>query len=79
MRKVEIGVEDLFGLIHAAEDVGCGEYIPDLIKLAGGISNEDIEEYANSFLTDEYKAKGYTEEDYEDAKDKLTEYQNRYK
>lgn len=75
-RTVEVNVGELYSLIHSAEDFGFSEVVPDFIQMLNlkDVDVErEIEEYAQWFLTGEAEKQGYTDEDYENAIEYLTE------
>lgn len=72
---------DILELIFSAEDFG---YANDVLFasfakwLDNKLSDEDIEEYGKTFLTQEAKDDGYTEEDYDNAISTLKKFRSDY-
>jgi hypothetical protein len=80
MRTIAANLEDLLSLIHCAEDYGYNRSvfygsIGDIVEY---VTDDEIEEYAQTFLTQEARSQGYNEEDYDSAIDTLTEWRDRY-
>ncbi len=82
MRKeVTVQLDDILGLIACAEDYGYG-----FSTFYGGmadflnrkLTDEEINNYASWFLSDEAKSKNYAQEDFDTAIKRLTEFRNRY-
>ncbi len=78
---VSVSLDNILGLVFSAEDYGHGgevfyDTMANMLKYK--LSDEEIEAYAKGFLTEDAKAKGYTEEDYENAKHELTTFRDRY-
>ena len=71
MRKIEVDLGKLFELIHSAEDFGWYNIVPDVAEICGEVTQADIEEYAQQFLTPEMQEKGYGEADYNTAVETL--------
>jgi len=75
--KLEVSLYDILDLINSAEDYG---FYDDVLMstfaewIGGKLSDEDIEEYAQTYLTEEAKSEGYSKDDYEYAIDKLKEF-----
>lgn len=80
MREITIPLNELLDLTFAAEDHGYdGEIFYSFIfNHISPLIDEEIEEFANMFLTKEMKDKGYSEEDYEDVKEILLELRRQY-
>jgi hypothetical protein len=82
MRKtVTVEVDDVLSLVACASTYG---YADDVFfdGMAGMLdrqcSDEEIEAYAQSFLSDEMKAQGFGEDDAADARSAVTEWRDRY-
>ena len=80
MRKIEVDLESILDLINCAEDFGFAKtaFFSKMADLTGYVSDNEIHEYANDYLTDEMKAHGYTREDYNKAIETLTEWRDKY-
>ena len=79
-RILEIKLDDILELICCADDYG---YRNDVLfeafsLLLTTLSDEEIENYASTFLSDESKKDGFSEEDYESSKKILLEFRNEY-
>ncbi len=75
-------VEGILNLIAAAETYG---YYDDILMgwlardiLKGNLTEEDIEHHCRWYLSEEAIEDGYTEEDYEDVKETLIFFKNKY-
>lgn len=79
-RQITTDLFEVLDILYAAEDYGYAKsvLISFLFKLVGKISEEEIEAFAQTFLTEEMRKKGYGEEDYEIIKERLTNYANHY-
>jgi hypothetical protein len=76
-----IDQDDILSLIATADDYGHHNSVcmGALVEWAWPITDEDIERYASDFLTDEMKAQGYGQDDYDSVKERLEEARTRYK
>lgn len=81
MRELTTTLDNILDLINCAEDYG---FYDDVLLCAFAnlmkyqLSDEEIENYAKIFLTPEYTKKGYSEEDYEAAIERLKEFKTTY-
>jgi len=75
---VTIPRKEILGLISCAEDYGYTTLLPDFFKWLDSVSDEEIENYAKWFKSEEAQKKGYGEEDYETSKERLIEYRKKY-
>jgi GNAT superfamily N-acetyltransferase len=78
---VEIPLFDILDLIACAEDYGhTNQIIMSTFAewLGHVLSDEDIEDYAQGYLTEEMRAKGYSEEDYEALKTQLVAWREKW-
>lgn len=80
MRKIEIDLHELLDIVIAAEDYGYSDdsllsWFGDFI---GELTDNEIEQFASWFKSDEAKKQRYTEEDYEDVKNKLKLFRDKY-
>lgn len=71
MRKIELELDEILELIAVADDYGFGDLKPDFARWIGSLSDIEIEDHASRFLSPEYAEKGYTEEDYDNVKERL--------
>lgn len=77
MRDVTVNLEELLSLIHCAEDYKSVFYSA-IAGMAVYVTDEEIEAYGQTFLTEEARSQGYSEEDYESAIDTVTEWRDKY-
>jgi len=80
MRNLSINLDDVLDLVVAAESYGYGDSV--FYSTAFGwtkpLTDAEIEEFAASFLRPEHRAAGYTEEDRDNARERLRELRARY-
>jgi hypothetical protein len=78
---VSVEVPDILSLIHCAQDYGHGNNI-FMDAMAGmldrRLDDEEIRAYADNFMAPEMIAKGYGEEDRDNALETLREFKLRY-
>lgn len=80
-KTVQVEVSNILSLVHCAEDYGHGNgvFMEAMANFLGyACSDAEIEAYAAGYLTPESRVTGYSEEDYESAKERLTEWRDRY-
>jgi len=79
-RFVTIPLEELLDLLSCADDYGFdGDIFYDFVfSYINPLTEEEIEEFAQTFLTEEAKNRGYGEEDYHNIKNKLMELKEAY-
>lgn len=79
--RVNVDLDDLLSLIACADDYGYGNpVLMDAFRSwSTPITDEEIEAYAASFLTDEQRARGYGEEDADEARTRLRDFRARFK
>lgn len=81
MRYLSIPISEILSMVSCAEGYG---FEDDVLfdGFAGWVgrtvTDEEIEAYAADFLTPESRAKGYSEEDYEGCKERLTAWRDKY-
>lgn len=81
MRKLEIEIDEVLSLVSCAQDYGFANALlfgAFASWCSGKVSDDEIENYAADFMTPESIAKGFSEEDYDDIKERLTEWRDRY-
>lgn len=79
-REVTTDLENILSLINCASSYGFGRdvFYSGMFGIIKPVNEQEIQDYASTFLTSEMRSKGYTEEDYESAIEELTELNNRY-
>lgn len=79
-RKCYVRLSEILELVYCANDYGHGNEVlmSSLAQITGWVSDDEIAEYAASFLTDEAKEQGYTGEDSEEAVKALMEWRRIY-
>ncbi|MNY55922.1 hypothetical protein D3C86_1919390 [compost metagenome] len=50
-----------------------------LFDFAGDVSDEEIKEFSDRFLTPEMRSKGYGEEDQEQTSERITRWRNKHR
>ena len=80
MRPISIDLADLLDIVNCAEAYGHGNdvLLATLAEWAGPVSDAEIAEYADRYLTPDAVAKGYTAEDRREAAAWLTAWCDRY-
>ena len=80
MRQLNIDLEEILDVITEQESIGSGrsELYTSLFNLIKPLTDEEIEEYASKYLTDEAKAEGCKREDYEMTIATLEELRDEY-
>jgi hypothetical protein len=80
MRKIEIKLSDLLGVVESAEGYGFGDdvFYTHMACWAGNVSDEEIAEYANYYLTEEAEDRGYGREDYDNSIRVLKDWRDKY-
>ena len=79
-RKIETDLFNILNLINASGDYGFGHpiFIISMFDLIKPVTEEDITAFASIYLTPGYTAKGYGQEDFEEAINTLTELNKKY-
>ncbi|MFA5026048.1 MAG: hypothetical protein WC503_06085 [Candidatus Shapirobacteria bacterium] len=80
MRPITIPLEELLDLLSCAEDYGFDDdiFYNFVFSYINPLTDEEIEEFAQTFLTEAAIRKGYGEEDYQNIKYKLTKLKETY-
>jgi hypothetical protein len=80
VRTLNIDLFDILNLVHAAEDFGYARSVlfGAFADMTSFVSDNEIIEYAESFLTEEAQIEGYTEEDHASAIEAITCWRNTY-
>jgi hypothetical protein len=80
MRHITIQLPDLLDLVNAADGGGFGRpmLLSALADWAGVVTDAEIAEYADDFLSPELRARGYSGDDRDHAIEGLTEWRDRY-
>lgn len=77
MREIKTGVDNILSLISCAEDFGFKSNIlfdAFRVMLNDRLTGEEIETFARELEAED----GYSKEDYEQVKETLTEFKNKY-
>lgn len=75
MRSIEVPLVEILGIINNARD----DVLPMVFgELAKSVTDAEIKEYADHFLSPVMQQQGYTEVDRDSAVKKLTAWRNRY-
>ncbi len=79
-RIVQTDLFNLLSLISCSWDYGFADdiFFDAMSKITGNVTNEEIEEFAKTFLTDEMKKQGYGDEDFEVIKRTLVLWKQTY-
>lgn len=80
IRSITIGLDDVLSLVCCAEDYGFNDDVLmyTFAKWVGTLTNEDMETFLHEeFLSDEAAACGYGQEDYDEGKERMIEFQKR--
>ena len=80
-REIKTDLYNILDLIAVSADYGFDRSIlmDGLFEMIGyNLTQEEIEGYSSLYLTEEYKSKGYTEDDYNSIKEILTEKAKKY-
>jgi len=79
-RKIETDLETILDLVNCAEDYGFRDDVLFTVfrDMTGWVTDEEIKAYADRFLTPEFRAQRYSEEDAESSTLRLTEWRDRY-
>ncbi len=80
MRKLTCDLSDILDLVHCSSDYGFDKatFFEAMADMTGYVSNEEIQEFADMYLTPENRAHGYCEEDQENALETLTKWRDNY-
>ena len=80
MREVQVPLNDILEIVNCAYSYGFGRDILlyTLAEWAGDVTDKEIKDYAEWFISKEAKDKGYTPEDYDEAIEILSEWRARY-
>jgi len=80
MRKIEIDLRDILDLVNCAHDYGFSDNVlmSSFAEFTGPVSEAEIEEFARYFLTPAARREGYGQEDVGQAKERLTEWADKY-
>jgi len=79
-RNVTIPLSELLSIVSCADDYGHnnGVLMDAVAKWSGWVTDKEIEEYADWFVTPEAYKQGYREVDREESTERLTEWRDRY-
>ena len=74
MKTVQINLREILDLVNAASDYGIysSMFSQAMAEWAGSVSDAEIQEYADWFLTPEAAEQGYSEEDRDSAIETVT-------
>lgn len=80
MRDLSVNLFDLLDLVQCASDYGFADDVFEdaMASWAGDVTDEEISAFADKYVTPEFRARGFSEEDVEDAIEVLTEWRDRY-
>jgi hypothetical protein len=80
-RAISVGLSEILSLIGCAEDYGFqNDVLMDAFATMLGhqLSDEEIEQFASSFLTPEMVSEGYGPEDADEQRERLIAWRNGY-
>lgn len=79
-RTVSTNLNNILSLVSCAHQYGYNDSIlmSSLYDICGVVSDEEIDAYADSFMTEEMQKKGYSKEDRDESKGTLMEWKRRY-
>lgn len=79
-KSVKSDLNDLLRLVDHALDYqyDADHFYEQMANLIKHLSNEEIENYASWYLTEEADEKGYSKIDYDKCRDKLEEFKKQY-
>lgn len=78
---VAVDVANILSLVSCADDYGFGDevFFDGMASMLDyECSDDEIEAYTGSFLTEESRAKGYGEEDCEAVRERITGWRKKY-
>ena len=77
---IEIELDQILDLINCADDYGFNKspLMCSFAEIIKTLTDEDIEKFAKGFLTEEMRKQGYSEEDYEESKERLNNFRTVY-
>lgn len=80
MRKVKVKLSAVLDLLASAETQGFGgtAFFESAFEWIAPLSDAEIEEYSNSYITPEMKLKGYTAEDVRKVRRTLRRLRRKY-
>ncbi len=80
MRKIETDLSEFLEgiVISNTQSSAHGDDPWATAQRTGYVSDEEIEEFCQRYLTFEYRKQGYGHEDYEESKEVLTLWRNEY-
>jgi len=81
MRQCKVDLEAVLDIIVAADDYGYDqdELMTFLAAVVRPLTDDEIDEFAAGYLTEENKAKGYGEEDASSAADTLRTFREKWR
>lgn len=79
-REIKTDLFNIFDLIVAAHEYGYGDdvFYCGMFDMIRPLTDKEIKEFGETYLTPEMREKGYTEEDAESAIKRLTELAAKY-
>lgn len=81
MRNIEVDLWDILDLVACAMDYGFNDDVLmcSFYDFAGDVSDEELREFADSYVTPEKLEEGYTMEDHAELLERVTEWRDKHR
>lgn len=80
MRDITVNLVEILDLINCSEDYGFSDDVlmSAFAEYTGWVTDDEIEKYSLTYLNKTMREQGYTESDYENAKENLKGWRKKY-